>query len=114
MLSTLEGKTLIDIALRIARNIKLDYLDHLDTCEIIAYMKNNRISVLQWSGVNNRQLAEIFRDTWRRCWCHLMVADHDYSRIFEGTSLFRSKVSDLKIESPSVRLGDLYDLVRRG
>ena len=105
----LAADSFISAALSIAREIQLENLDKTPTAEL-----QNTITAFSasWEGVSPAEQVEILRDTWRRLWCCLLIADHDYSRGRDrSSSMFRSRVLPFKMGKPIPRNPSLSDLV---
>ena len=97
--SVLEARIFVDTASSIARGIRLQVLDLASDEELEKSIL--RVAVL-WDGINLPKFVKILRETWRRVWCHLIIADHDTSKALRRNFLAISTVLDTKIEYPSL------------
>lgn len=103
------GLNLVSNALAIARQIRLQDMDQgLPEQEIHTIIGQFSVN---WYGIDPVRQFEILRDTWRRLWRHLIIAEFDLARNSSRDPVFFSKVLDIKIEDPCLDNPNLDSLV---
>jgi hypothetical protein len=102
---------LVDTASGVARSVDLAYLDELSTVARRIDLdetarKSAELNILgsavRWHGVDFQPFIAMLEDTWRRVWCHLVIADHDVAKASGETMMFNSTLADIKIDYSSI------------
>src|SRR5437667_10867723 len=96
---TPEARRLIARASSIALSTRLQYLDK-------SQIENIELDItfvtVQWQGIEIRSFIQMIRNTWKRIWCHLIIADHDVSKASTEMMMFTSTVLMTKIDYSSL------------
>ena len=94
-----EARMLVDRASSIARATQLDILDK---SEVENLEKVIPFVSVQWDGIELRPFVLMLQNTWKRIWCHLIIADHDVAKASMETMIFSSTVLVTKIQYSSL------------